>query len=104
MTPRTGRENAGGTYRDHICSIKARQGKTVLATATRDHREARAGLDERQKAEWDARTLERAGRLLDKYLARTSTMADNAIAKFENVLETDFAKRPAKQEASNEGK
>ena len=30
--------------------------------------------------------------------ARTSTMADNARAKFENVLETDFAERTAKQE------
>lgn len=49
-------------------------------------------------------SLKRAQDILDKYLARTSTMADNAIAKFENVLETDFAKRPAKQEVSNEGK
>ncbi|OJH59258.1 hypothetical protein BA725_13245 [Agrobacterium pusense] len=49
-------------------------------------------------------SLRRAQDILDKYLARTSTMADSAIAKFENVLETDFAKRPAKQEASNEGK
>ncbi|MDQ0318776.1 integrase [Pararhizobium capsulatum DSM 1112] len=47
-------------------------------------------------------SLKRAQDILDKYLARTSTMADNAIAKFENVLETDFAKRPAKQESSNE--
>ncbi len=43
-------------------------------------------------------SLRRAQEILDKYLARTSTMADNAIAKFENVLETDFAKRPAKRE------
>lgn len=49
-------------------------------------------------------SLRRAQDILDKYLARTSTMADNAIAKFENVLETDFAKRPAKQEVGNEGK
>lgn len=43
-------------------------------------------------------SLRRAQDILDRYLARTGTMADNAIAKFENVLETDFAKRPAKQE------
>jgi len=43
-------------------------------------------------------SLNRAQDILDKYLARTSTMADNAIAKLENVLETEFAKRPAKQE------
>jgi hypothetical protein len=49
-------------------------------------------------------SLRRAQDILDKYLARTSTMADNAIAKFENVLETDFAKRSAKREASNEEK
>lgn len=33
-------------------------------------------------------SLRRAQEILDKYLARTSTMADNAIAKFE----TDLAK------------
>src|SRR5215203_5453617 len=31
--------------------------------------------------------------VLDKYLARTSQLAESAIAKFENVLETEFAKR-----------
>lgn len=41
--------------------------------------------------------LPRAHEILDKYLARTSTTADRAIAKFENVLETDFAKRSAKR-------
>lgn len=49
-------------------------------------------------------SLRRAQDILDKYLARTSTMADNAIAKFENVLETDFAKRTANQEVANEAK
>jgi len=49
-------------------------------------------------------SLRRAQEILDKYLARTSTMADNAIAKFENVLETDFAKRPAKQGGQNGAK
>ncbi|MGS4887047.1 tyrosine-type recombinase/integrase [Roseibium sp. MB-4] len=49
-------------------------------------------------------SLRRAQDILDKYLARTSTMADNAIAKFENVLETDFAKRSAKQGRQNHAK
>lgn len=49
-------------------------------------------------------SLRRAQDILDKYLARTSTMADNAIAKFENVLETDFAKRPTKRGGNNEAK
>jgi integrase len=44
-------------------------------------------------------SLRRAQDILDKYLARTSQLAESAIAKFENVLETDFAKRPAKREA-----
>jgi hypothetical protein len=35
---------------------------------------------------------------------RTSTIADNAIAKFENILETDFAKRTAKREGRNGAK
>jgi integrase len=41
-------------------------------------------------------TLRRAQEILDKYLARTSRLVDSAIAKFENILETDFAKQPAK--------
>ena len=40
-------------------------------------------------------SLRRAQEILDKYFARTSAMADSAIAKSENVLETEFAKRPA---------
>jgi integrase len=42
-------------------------------------------------------SLRRAQEILDKYLARTSQLAESAIAKFENVLETDFAKRTAKR-------
>lgn len=42
-------------------------------------------------------TLRRAQDILDRYLARTSQLADSAIAKFENVLETDFANRAANQ-------
>lgn len=49
-------------------------------------------------------SLRRAQEILDRYLSRTSTMADNAIAKLENVLETDFAKRDAKREATNDAK
>lgn len=41
-------------------------------------------------------SLRRAQEILDKYLSRTSTMSDNAIAKMENVLETDFAEGAAK--------
>ncbi|WP_182086947.1 tyrosine-type recombinase/integrase [Aureimonas sp. ME7] len=44
-------------------------------------------------------SLRRAQEILDRYLARTSTMADNAIAKFEAVLDADFAKQGAKQDA-----
>lgn len=42
-------------------------------------------------------TLRRAEEILDRYLSRTRTLADQAIAKLENVLSTDFAKRPAKR-------
>ncbi len=45
-------------------------------------------------------SLRRAQEILDKYLARTGAMADSAIAKFENVLETNYAKRPAKRTSS----
>jgi integrase len=41
-------------------------------------------------------TLRRAQDILDKYLARTSKLAESAIAKLENVIATDFAKRTAK--------
>lgn len=49
-------------------------------------------------------SLRRAQEILDKYLARTSAMADSAIAKLENVLETDFAKRPAKRGGQTDAK
>jgi integrase len=43
-------------------------------------------------------TMRRAQEILDKYLARTSKLAESAIAKFEtvNVTATDSAKRAAK--------
>jgi hypothetical protein len=46
-------------------------------------------------------SLRRAQEILDKYLAQTRQLAESAIAKFENVLETDFAKRPAKTRRRN---
>jgi hypothetical protein len=49
-------------------------------------------------------SLRRAQEILDKYLARTSQLAESGIAKFENVLETDFAKRPAKHGGQGEAK
>jgi integrase len=42
-------------------------------------------------------SLRRAREILDKYLARPSRLAGSAIAKFENIVETDFAKWPAKR-------
>jgi hypothetical protein len=42
-------------------------------------------------------SLRRAQEILDRYLARTSKLAESAIAKFEkNVVKTNFAKQPAK--------
>lgn len=64
----------------------------------------RAGCNLGQIVSITGHSLRRAHDILDKYLSRTSAMAESAIAKLENVLETDFAKRPAKQEASNAGK
>jgi hypothetical protein len=50
-------------------------------------------------------SLRRAQDILDKYLARTSKLAESAIAKFDkNVAETEFAKRPAKQSGQSEAK
>jgi hypothetical protein len=40
-------------------------------------------------------SLRTAQTIIEKYLKRTSKLAASAIAKFENVLETEFAKRPA---------
>jgi integrase len=49
------------------------------------------------------RTLRRAQDIPDKYLARTSKVAESAIAKFENVIATDFAKADCKMTTSNQG-
>lgn len=56
-----------------------------------------AGCNVAQIAAVTGHSLRRASDILDKYLARTSALADTAIAKLENVLETDFAKQPAKR-------
>jgi integrase len=49
-------------------------------------------------------SLRRAQDILERYLARTSKLAESAIAKFENVIETDFAKRPAKRSGQTDSK
>lgn len=51
-----------------------------------------AGCTVAEVASITGHTLRRAQEILDRYLSRTSTMATNAIAKFENVLPTDSAK------------
>lgn len=58
----------------------------------------RAGCNVGEIATITGHSLRRAQDILDQYLARTSQLAESAIAKFENVLETDFAKRAAKRE------
>jgi hypothetical protein len=59
---------------------------------------AEAGCTLPEIASITGHSLRRAQEILDKYLARTSKLAENAIAKFDkNVLETDFAKWPAKR-------
>jgi hypothetical protein len=50
-------------------------------------------------------SLRRAQEILDKYLARTSKLAESAIAKFEkNVVETDSAKWSAKRGGQGKAK
>jgi integrase len=49
-------------------------------------------------------SLRRAQDILEKYLARTSKLAESAIAKFENVIETDFAKWPTKRGGQTDAK
>lgn len=63
-----------------------------------------AGCNLGEIASVTGHSLRRAQDILDRYLARTSKLADSAIAKFENVLETDFAKQLAKRGISNEAK
>lgn len=57
---------------------------------------AEAGCTLPEIAAITGHSLRRAQDILDKYLARTSKLAESAIAKFENVTETESAKRAAK--------
>jgi integrase len=57
---------------------------------------AEAGCTLPEIASLTGHTLRRAQDILDKYLARTSKLAESAVAKFENVMATDSAKRAAK--------
>jgi len=56
---------------------------------------AEAGFTVPEIASITGHTLRSAQEILQKYLARTSKLAETVIAKFENVIETDFAKRVA---------
>lgn len=49
-------------------------------------------------------SLRTAQEILDKYLARTSSLASSAIVKFENRMEQERAKRPAKGHNGTEAK
>lgn len=55
-----------------------------------------AGCTVAEAAAITGHSLRRAQEILDRYLSRTSTMADNAIAKLENKMQTDAAKGHAK--------
>jgi integrase len=57
---------------------------------------AQAGCSVPEIAAITGHSLRSAEDIIDKYLKRTSKLAEVAIAKFENVLATDFAKRAAK--------
>ncbi|WP_249729555.1 MULTISPECIES: tyrosine-type recombinase/integrase [unclassified Chelatococcus] len=58
---------------------------------------AEAGCSVPEIASITGHTLRSAQDILDKYLARTGTLAVTAIAKLENVMETGSAKRGAKR-------
>lgn len=55
-----------------------------------------AGCSVAEVASITGHTMRRAQEILDKYLARTSKLAENAIIKLENVTETNAAKQAAK--------
>ena len=56
---------------------------------------AEAGCTVPEIASITGHSLRTAQQILDKYLAKTSKLAANAIAKFENVVETSSANRAA---------
>ena len=63
-----------------------------------------AGCTVAECASITGHTLRTAQAILDKYLARTSRLAYSAIAKFENRMEQERAKRPAKGHTANGAK
>jgi integrase len=56
---------------------------------------AEAGCSVPEIASITGHSLRTAQQILEKYLAKTSKLAANAIAKFENVVETNSASRAA---------
>jgi len=65
---------------------------------------AEAGCTIPEIASITGHSLRTAQRILEKYLARTSKLAANAIAKFENEMETNSANRAANRTAASERK
>lgn len=63
-----------------------------------------AGCSVAEAASITGHTLKSAQTILDRYLARTSTLAQSAIAKFENRMEQERAKDPAKWYAGKSAK
>lgn len=63
-----------------------------------------AGCTVAEAASITGHSLRRAQDILDRYLARTAVMAESAIAKLENRMEQEPAKRPAKGVVSNDAK
>ena len=63
---------------------------------------AEAGCTVPEIASITGHSLRTAQRILDKYLARTGKLAANAIAKFENDMETNSANRAANRPAASE--
>jgi integrase len=65
---------------------------------------AEAGCTVPEIASITGHSLRTAQQILDKYLAKTSKLAANAIAKFENVVETGSANRAANRARASERK
>ena len=63
-----------------------------------------AGCTVAEAASITGHTLRTAQEILDRYLARTSSLATAAIVKFENRMEQERAKRPAKGHDGTEAK
>lgn len=63
-----------------------------------------AGCTVAEAASITGHTLRTAQEILDRYLSRTSALADNAIVKFENRMEQERAKRSAKEHSGTGAK